>query len=273
MPLFFFISGYLSNRGGHKSGVIKRRSIQLLLPFLTWATISPLLYNGVFNIAITCQKLLYPDNGLWFLYNLFVYSSLFSVAEWINEKKNINKWLVVVIFYLFLGCLMVVFGTKFNCTQLCYYYIFFAFGYIYRLIIDPKKHCKFALMGGVFYILMVPFWSKRGVPLFYDIVNLGNAFAYMYRYIVQIVGMFFFFELGKILLNRKIPFLSEYGKMTLGVYAFQFTILTYLGYIIVGVSVDCQIIIETILTTIICYTLVKIVQRIPYVRTFLIGEA
>lgn len=37
MPLFFFVSGYLANRGRWDSNVIRRRAIQLLIPFAAWA--------------------------------------------------------------------------------------------------------------------------------------------------------------------------------------------------------------------------------------------
>lgn len=177
MPLFFFISGYLMNKGGYRPNTIRKRSVQLLVPFIVWVFISPLLNDGAFDLTMSFHALLYPDNGLWFLYNLFVYSSIFSFAEWMQERK-IGKWIIVIGTYLFLGALMHKFGIKFNCTQLCYHYIFFTFGYCYKIISDISLYRRIAMLGG--YAILLPFWSKQGTPLFYDSINLGTGFAYIY---------------------------------------------------------------------------------------------
>lgn len=56
MPLFFFVSGYLANRGRWDSNVIRRRAIQLLIPFAAWAFVAPLLKTGQHGCAVTCKR-------------------------------------------------------------------------------------------------------------------------------------------------------------------------------------------------------------------------
>ena len=271
MPLFFFISGYLANRGCYKSGVIRKRAIQLLLPFVVWAIISPLLKQGTLDLGRVLTAIEYPDNGLWFLYNLFVYSVIFSCIEWLHDRTYINRWVYITGAYVLLILLMAVFHTRFNCTQLCYHFIFYALGYLYKML-DRSLSNRCIAWGGVIYAFLVIFWTPGGNPLFYDYINLGGGFAYMYRYGVQILGMLFFFEMGKSILNKKIWFLTGYGEITLGVYALQFSVLYHLKSILPIQSITFLVVTETILAVIICYVFVKIIKRIPYVRTLLIGE-
>lgn len=272
MPLFFFISGYLANRGCFKKGVISKRVLQLLVPFVIWALIGPLLKSGTLDLAGFIDTLLYPDKGLWFLYNLFVYSAIFTGVEWLHEKAKINRWIIVGGGYIVLGALMVVFLTKFNCTQLCYHYIFFTVGYGYKtLSIQPKY--RYLLLGGVIFAVLVPFWTTSGSPLFYTYINLGGAFAYLYRYGVQIIGMWFFFETGRRFLNSSMFFISEYGTLTLGIYALQFSVLHHLFNFIGLDSIVLKISIEAITATVICYILVKTIKCVPYLRLLLIGDA
>lgn len=271
MPLFFLISGYLANRGCFRQGVIKRRAIQLLLPFVTWAFISPLLNTGHFDAVDSFETLIYPDRGLWFLYNLFVYSLIYCVAEWINDRMKVNKWIVVLFAYLILAALMFFFRTKFNCTQLCYHYVFFIAGCIYRCIRSKLSVSKILPVIGIAYFISVPFWTTNGSPLFYDYINLGNAFAYMYRYGVQILGMFFFFELGSKYLNKKLFFITDYGKMTLGVYALQFPVLYYLSKLISFSYNAANVLTVSVVAIFTCFVLHRIIDHIPYVNTILLG--
>lgn len=270
MPLFFFISGYLANRGCYKSGLVKKRAVQLLLPFVVWAIISPLLKYGTLNAGRVLTAIEYPDNGLWFLYNLFVYSTFFSFIEWLHDRTKINRWIYILSAYILLALLMVIFKTRFNCTQLCYHFIFYGSGYMYKAF-DKSLKIKNVVSGGVIYAILVPFWTTGGNPLFYDYLNLGDGFAYLYRYGVQILGMMFFFESGKRFLKKKLWLITEYGTITLGVYALHFSVLHHLNLILPIQAIVIKVIVETIITVPICYVLVTIIKRIPYVRTLLIG--
>jgi len=126
MPLFFTISGFLTYKENFDDRLLRRRAMQLLVPFVAWAII-----NSLWNGSAFTKALLYPDNGLWFLYNLFVYSVVFNLSvkwhdgRWRQEFSAIGIFVVSIV-------LMVLFGTLFNCTQLCWYMPFFAIGYYLR---------------------------------------------------------------------------------------------------------------------------------------------
>ena len=273
MPLFFFVSGYLSNRGRWDSNVIAKRAVQLLIPFVIWAFLVPLLRTGDFDLASSLQVLVYPDKGLWFLYNLFVYSVIFNISEYIQKRFCVKLWILVGCFYILLGVLMIVFHTKYNCAQLCYHIVFFAAGYYYKqlntnVLISNVGIC---IMGGVFGIT-IPFWVTNGNPLFYDRINLGGAFAYVYRYGVQFLGMMLFYVLGQKKLNRKITIIQRLGASTLGIYVVQFTVIYYFVKLLPVEDKVLKIIAVSTLAVPASYAFVWLVRKVKYIRLLLIGE-
>lgn len=106
MPLFFFISGLLANRGCYNSGLIAKRAQQLLILFVVWAFMG--LFCGVDSLNECVHKILYPDCGLWFLYNLFVYSAIFNVAEMLEERFGFKHGITVGMLICLLGVLMAI---------------------------------------------------------------------------------------------------------------------------------------------------------------------
>ena len=275
MPWFFFVSGYLANRGYYNSSVIGKRACQLLIPFIVWAFFAPLLQTDSIDIDKRLQVLIYPDKGLWFLYNLFVYSAIFNIAEFLEEKYRIRHIVTVGAVVIILYVLMFLFHTKFNCSQLCYHIIFYGIGYYYKWLqstcVKYNSHILNCLFGVVF-ALTVPFWTTNGEPLFYQYINLGGTFSYLYRYGVQVVGMLFFYNLGERYLNRSLPILQKMGISTLGIYAVQFTILRYLVEFIPIELVLSKIIVVSIIAIPLSYFAVVLIRKVKYVRLLLIGE-
>lgn len=150
MPLFFLISGYLTFKGQYDERLIQKRAIQLLVPFVTWAFLLPLFETGTFELSRSVNALLYPDNGLWFLYNLFVYSTIFNLSERFARKGLRQEYLFALAIVL-LYAAMAVFRTRFNCSQLCWYLPFFAMGYYLRKYEYKVKNIKMLIIitGGI----------------------------------------------------------------------------------------------------------------------------
>lgn len=136
MPLFFMISGYLTFKTQYNSKLIQKRATQLLVPFVTWAFLTPILESGTPDVIRSFTALLYPDNGLWFLYNLFVYCAVFNLTE-LFACKGIRQEHLFAVAVLLLYLAMAIFRTRFNCSQLCWYLPFFTMGYYLR-----KYECK-----------------------------------------------------------------------------------------------------------------------------------
>lgn len=132
MPLFFLISGFLTFKEHYDSTLIKKRFVQCIIPFVTWAFLSPVLKNGVIDLDQTVKALCYPDNGLWFLYNLFFYCAIVNITEKLSGVVKVRQEYVLLAAFVLLYALMAVFHTLFNITQICWYFPFFAMGYYMR---------------------------------------------------------------------------------------------------------------------------------------------
>ena len=268
MPLFFLISGFLTYKGRYDAFMVKKRFVQCIIPFVSWAFLLPIFESGIYDFERTIKILTYPDNGLWFLYNLFFYCLVFNLSERWSNQKNKQEYLLLTICVM-LYVLMTFLHTRFNVTQICWYLPFFAMGYYIRKYPNTLdcKGVSIVIMGG--YILTVPFWMMRDAPLFYRWVNLGGVFSYGYRYFVEFAGAYTFYILGKQFLNIHIPFINYLGTKTLGIYAFQFIVLYHF-------ALKCDTYFCILITTIICIflslILVEVVHRIKYIRLFLIGE-
>lgn len=151
MPLFFLISGFLAHKGKYDGFLVKKRFVQCIIPFVSWAFLSPIFESGVFDIERTIKVLTYPDNGLWLLYNLFFYCLVFNLSERLSNQKFKQEYVLLTICVI-LYALMALLHTKLNVTQICWYLPFFAMGYYihkYPSILN-KKSISFAIMGGIY---------------------------------------------------------------------------------------------------------------------------
>lgn len=268
MPLFFLISGYLTYKGKYDGKLVSKRFVQCIIPFISWAFLLPILETGIWNLSRTANILLYPDNGLWFLYNLFFYCVMVSLSErWASVKLKQEYVLLIIVAFSYV--LMAILHIKLNATQICWYFPFFAMGYYMRKYpsLWHKRWLAISIVGG--YLLTVPFWMMREEPLFYRWINLGTLFSYCYRYFVEFAGAYTFFVFGRMFLNIKIPVINYIGKKTLGIYAFQFLVLYH-------IAIEGNSYINIFMTTVLCAILslvcVEVVHRIKFVRLFIIGE-
>lgn len=274
MPLFFAISDYLTFKNKYDKTLLKKRALQLLVPFGVWAFALPICTYGILDWNKTQKILLYPDNGLWFLYNLFIYSTIFNATErW--KTKRFGQTFLFCICYIILCILMTIFHKLFNFTQICWYLPFFAIGfYLHKYERSIQKYNKAILWTGtILYMCTIPFWMMREEPLFYKWINLGNVFSYFYRYAVEFIGTILFFTAGKKLLNHHFIGLNQIGRQTLGIYAFQFITLYHISKLITLQNVYVNIFLKTIFTLITSYIIVLIIERIKFINLLFIGKA
>ena len=108
--------------------------------------------------------------------------------------------------------------------------------------------------------------------MFYGSINLGGAFAYVYRYGVQFLGMILFYVLGRKKLNRKITIIQKLGAYTLGIYVVQFTIIYYFVKLLPVEDKVLKIIAVSTLAVPASYAFVCLVRKVKYIRLLLIGE-
>lgn len=82
VPLFVFISGYLASPS---AGVtwLKRRALQLLVPYAAWIALRWLLYYRSDGLGWIWRSIAWGNdtNALWFLYALFVVCALYVLLR------------------------------------------------------------------------------------------------------------------------------------------------------------------------------------------------
>lgn len=151
MPLFFLISGFLTYKGRYDAFMVKNRFVQCIIPFVSWAFLLPIFESGTYDFERTIKILTYPDNGLWFLYNLFFYCLVFNFSERLSNQKIKQEYVLLTICVM-LYVLMPFLHTRFNVTQICWYLPFFAMGYYIRKrpSLLKRKRVSIAIMGGVY---------------------------------------------------------------------------------------------------------------------------
>lgn len=251
-------------QGGANRWVVKKRAIQLLLPFIAWALISPFLDDRPFSFL----PLVYPDKGLWFLYNLFFYSVIANVSEWLESERKIKIEYSLVVFYCVLVLAMSFFHTLYNCTQLVYHIPFYYAGFLWkRHHLNLNMGSLTAVMGGYFLLLLIHL-----VPMWKDMLIVSKPVGYVYTYILEFFGMICFFELGKHFLDKDIPFLSNIGVKTLGIYACHFVIIHHIIRWLTEYVFELRLLISFAFTVLVSYIFVTVVSKIPYLRIFLIGK-
>lgn len=213
MPLFMFLSGYVSYRMSEYVKIGKR-AVQLLVPFFSAILLGYVVgslsgkdMGGLVHHII--QVVVRPDRGLWFLWALFFISVLFLAARKLANLMHLNEWIVMGGLAVALNGIELVTKTKmFGFHWISWYFLFFTAGAYWRMF-TQKLHEGFEKKVWIFGLLLfLPaafcFRLHNEPPLFYSIVNLGKAFPVFYRLLVGMLGIAFFYEMFK-RYDNKIP--------------------------------------------------------------------
>ena len=250
MPLFFYICGMVY---GIKSqvlypaefgGAIKRRAVQLLLPFLAWYIVNWLnADNGVG--LVDRLKLLYhnPDNGLWFLLVLFFANVLADIGKLVHTKYKVRYWgvLAVLVVVVWLDSRH---SHVLGKSLLAIHLPFFFFGIFHRTFVEKLGKLRFICGGAL--ILAFPFmlasWERNRLfvagmaPQKSLTLPISPLLKVMYLFfgvaanaLCAISGMVIFFLLVNVLIRSETSFaqkiktyLTFIGTRTLEIYAIHF---------------------------------------------------
>lgn len=90
MPLFMFLSGFVSYKNEVNLSEVIKRFYQLIIPFFVWPLFSCLLLKGNFDIAIWKDIVEQPDKGLWFFWTLFFISSFYTLVIYAVNHAGIS---------------------------------------------------------------------------------------------------------------------------------------------------------------------------------------
>jgi fucose 4-O-acetylase-like acetyltransferase len=233
MPLFMFVSGFVCYRQPNRQlklvEGIKRRFIQLMLPFLVWSfMVSPLVLWD-WDVHRLLNRFLYPDRGLWFLWVLFFIYAIFISLSKIAEKLKFNQSLVLMVGAVALFSIYLISNFRFFGFQfIAWYFMFFTIGFLYHQyneFVNMYLKYLFAISLLVFPILAWH-WQMKIPPVIFGFSIRSNMWLYIYKFISVVFAIPFFMYLFKFR-DGKFNVLPNIGRNTMGIYAMHFLFINF----------------------------------------------
>jgi len=225
MPLFMFVSGFVSYKAEYKKDSIRKRFVQLIIPFVAWAMLG-LATTRSWNLIWFTQ----PDTGLWFLWVLFWIGVIFVSLSIISDKLNISLEMLTIFCCAILIGVLFISKLMFGFHLIAWYLPFYCLGAFLR-----KHYGKFIVIfkkAGlslcVVFCVMVMFWMRNEPPTFMS--SGGTAITFGYKFLTGLAGCGAFFYLSTFA-NCKILYLSCLGGVTLGVYAIHLPLVRFIAQI------------------------------------------
>ena len=268
-------------RGGILT-LCKRRTLQLLVPYLLWslakwAFLRGHTPEGLIDIALK------PDGYFWFLWALWIITIAFNVGDSISQILKLKQEIIIGAIALILVGIMVVLNFRaFGFQFIAYYFMFYAFGYYcnkYKKLLTSNK----VVMGTLFviWILMGSFWNMHELPFFLnDIPFVPSALLqYAYRFATAFVAIYLIFSAAPMLLNSKNKAnekVAHIGQISLGIYVVHLTLIIpmspWLVRILPNVPIVVVILISFLLASIISITIVELLNKNKYTSRYLLGK-
>lgn len=280
MAAFFMISGYVNYKSELSITTLKKRAIQLLLPFLTWtllgAALSPSFTDSLISVALR------PDNSYWFIYVLFVITLIHTLLTKLSKSLRISKIYTIGGGVLFLTGLMVVFDWRILGYQfIAYYFTFYAIGHFIRLY-DLRFTKHRTLLMGLLWLALALFWRMHTVPLPLQGITFipDNLLTYGYRFLTAVAGSLFCIGAAQHLFQSKsirvCRVLCYLGTISLGIYIIHLFIGRFFGQWFINLfpSDTClmYVCVNFTLKLFISLCIIHIIKRIPILSILFLGK-
>ena len=186
MPLFMCVSGFVSYKPQMTWGMVKRRLMQLMVPFFAWVLIGCCIY---LDFSYLLDKILHPDTGLWFLWVLFFIVCALKPCEVIADKTKLRMELVVTIVCIILMGLMVALKIKlFGFQFIAWYFLFYCLGYFckkyFHQLEQPLRSVQWPML--ILFMVMAFFWMRKESPAFIS-TSSNIIYGYTYKFATAIV--------------------------------------------------------------------------------------
>lgn len=99
MPLFMWASGYVNYRKKTELSVLKRRALQLVLPFVAWVTLHAV---ATMNLHYWIDVFYNPTISVWFIWDLFLIICFTTGIDYWCEKKQKSSLIILPLAYVIL---------------------------------------------------------------------------------------------------------------------------------------------------------------------------
>ncbi|MGA2058562.1 MAG: acyltransferase [Bradyrhizobium sp.] len=268
MPMFMFVSGMTASFSVSRrlnteldfssyADEIRSKALRLLLPFATWAIIQyymahPEGYDAATWLAHVIQ---FPDNGLWFLLELFQCSCLMVLvsiavqyalgrraARRPGETSNpttLHVMLILVGLLAYVVMRLIPLSATFLPKL---HFIYFFAGVVFQVLRPAGLPNSTRWIPYVIFVTLVPFWYRTEtspVALLFRYPGLADS---LYRYLVAFAGTLAFIDLVRFFADQTTAFLTRpvafVGKRSLDIYAIHFYFLAYFPPVIAPIAIS-----------------------------------
>lgn len=248
MPLFIFISGYVSFNSLFEKALgkdINQKSFHLLLPFFIWGIVMYTIQKKYDYINLV----IHPDSAYWFLWVLFWIYSLLKITILLYNYKKLYAFILVPVLYM-LPSVYLGYGLI---KYLSIYFILglLTFNYqhnIYKIFRYFDKTYYFFILVTVF--LLLAYYYERANDSYYNFFNSHAIYVkiliYGYKIVLAMIGIILVLKLSRKMANilDSNNFLLKIGQQyTLAIYVTHY----YFLYIYMSESFYISIAINTII--------------------------
>lgn len=225
MPLFMAVSGFVSYKPQMQWETVKRRFVQLIVPFVAWAVLGAVIHNSWENLYLA---LLHPDNGLWFLWVLFFIILMLKFCDIISRKtKTRLEYVAVIVSITMMGAMVALRIKIFGFQFVAWYFPFYCIGYFgkkYEEVFSAfSRHAVIPSL--LLFVVMAWFWMRKEPPTFMP-VGSSVVFNYTWKFLTAVIAIFALYSLFKHYVVCKYLIINKMGGATLGLYAIHQSVIT-----------------------------------------------
>lgn len=294
MPAFMAVSGWLAYRvtanykpiDCNKLGCsCKRRSYQLLIPYLAWSILQFLL-SGDYSLGRLSKMVLYPDTYFWFLWVLFWICVVFTFAQWLATKCKINEMLTIgglcmLLLGLMIGMEIRIFGFQF----LAYYFLFYTIGYCLHkyedaIVLEVLRKALAIITMTILWVFLASGWTMQGLPVWMPAIPHvpDSLLQYAFRGFTALVAIVVIISTAPLLVNGKNKlnnWICQLGVVSLGLYVVH---LSLVGSVAKWVKIYYpelemgQFILVFVITFTLSYLVVWLLQKNKYAARVFLGK-
>ncbi len=287
MPLFFFLSGFVSKRMNVSCykfvGISVKRILQLLPPFCIWGIyLNKLSYSEpVYTFFIR------PDHSLWFCFHLLLLilycNFMLYLVQFLPRKGKEIDFLILVVGYVVLKFISIRNTSDLGYTSmLTYYYPYYACGIllgVYKDTIRNKKYIWIITMLSILcFLFLSSIWYRIPSAIPDDAQNYVNTFNHnlYYRYFTASTGI-----IASITLFSQFKSFGDYiiklGQNSLGIYVIhQILLITFARHYVTICQDFCEtgfgLCFNMIMLLFLSLLIINIVKRVRIIAIALIGD-
>ncbi len=283
IPIFILITGYTFNKNVNIKKLWIKNIYRIIIPIIIVSILleifSPFFegkmsllenlkslnfsFNTLYKIFISTPVIESRSYHLWYLYELLVLYLLYPLLKVIVKKKNILKFLIILLFIteIIFPSIYNIFKIKFLSifsVNIGYFLLYFLIGYLFKENIKNIRINKF-------YFLLIYFFMIGLSIICYNYIekencsNLIYAYSFSYNFIFIFLAAISFFMFFMKLSLKKNNFVLKVSNLTLKIYYLHIIFLNLvLRYNVLQSYFSKRPILFLLLTTIIVFSLTLI---------------